>query len=104
MGDLAVQMGKKDKTIISSVVILIVLAVLFISSYFYTRGTQGTEFHDTPLNLYQPDPNHSGTVTIYDESLQEVFQYSGQINIQNDGKDGNPICIYINTSDAGKNN
>ena len=54
-----------------------------------------------PIVIEDIEPSYEGMVSIYDGSRKQVFQYEGYIDIQNDGKDGNPIRIYINIGDNG---
>lgn len=49
----------------------------------------------TPLgNEYAPDANTYGTLTVYEKD-SVVYAYQGEINIVNDGSDGNNIEILI---------
>ena len=48
-----------------------------------------------PLVIDIPTPCNKGHITVQDEEGATHFQYGGHIVIENDGKDGNPIEIYV---------
>ena len=49
----------------------------------------------TPLTIDKPNPRTDGMFTIKDADGNIRFQYSGEINIINDGKNGEEINIEI---------
>lgn len=49
----------------------------------------------TPLTIDKPNPRTDGMFTIKDADGNIRFQYSGEINITNDGKNGEEINIEI---------
>lgn len=48
-----------------------------------------------------PDQCKTGTLTVESES-ETLFEYAGEIEIINDGKDGKPISIMIHIEDDGQ--
>lgn len=48
-----------------------------------------------PLNITIPTPTTEGTLTIYDENGEVYFQYSGEINILNSGRNGEPVEVEV---------
>lgn len=45
-----------------------------------------------------PEPCTEGYLTVFDSEGVAHFQYSGSISIENDGKNGRPIEIYVYVS------
>ena len=54
------------------------------------------------LVIEVPEVNTYGTITVYDEN-ERVFSYIGEIDIKNDGTDGNEINIVVKMKDNIKN-
>lgn len=48
-----------------------------------------------PLNITIPTPTTNGTLTVYDENGEVYFQYSGEINILNSGRNGEPVEVEV---------
>ena len=48
-----------------------------------------------PLNITIPTPTTDGTLTVYDENGEVYFQYSGEINILNSGRNGEPVEVEV---------
>lgn len=57
--------------------------------------TEQTEKTAEPLNITIPTPTTDGTLTIYDENGEVYFQYSGEINILNSGRNGEPVEVEV---------
>lgn len=55
----------------------------------------------TPLVITTPDPATDGTLTVYDEDGGIYYQYFGEIEIRNDGKDGEHIDIVVQLPETG---
>ena len=49
----------------------------------------------------QPEPCLTGTVIVYGEGVRESV-YNGRIEIENDGRDGNEIRIFVYAGEGGK--
>lgn len=59
------------------------------------EGAEQTEKTAEPLNITIPTPTTGGTLTVYDENGEVYFQYSGEINILNSGRNGEPIEVEV---------
>lgn len=59
--------------------------------------TEQTEKTAEPLNITipTPTPTTDGTLTVYDENGEVYFQYSGEINILNSGRNGEPVEVEV---------
>lgn len=51
--------------------------------------------------ITEPEPCLTGTVIVYGEGVRESV-YNGRIEIENDGRDGNDIRIYVYAGEGGK--
>lgn len=82
---------------------LLVLGFLFLVMWVGSKGgfilgegeTEQTEKTAEPLKITIPTPTTDGTLTIYDENGEVYFQYSGEINILNSGRNGEPIEVEV---------
>lgn len=91
-----------NKKIVKKIIIIIsVLVILFGVSYFTNLPQDEETFKSTPIEIKTPEPCHKGILTVYDNNKEEVFQYVGTINIENDGTDGQKIYISVNLDEAG---
>lgn len=59
------------------------------------KEAEQTEKTAEPLNITIPTPTTDGTLTIYDENGEVYFQYSGEINILNSGRNGEPVEVEV---------
>lgn len=57
---------------------------------------ESQEAEDSVINV--PEPCTEGYLTVFDSEGATHFQYSGSISIENDGKNGRPIEIYVYVS------
>lgn len=90
------------KAIIAAGMLLAVIAAAIygrdkISAYRAVERQQEA----TPLIITTPDPATDGTLTIYDEDGAVYYQYFGEIEIRNDGRDGEHIDIVIQLPETG---
>lgn len=97
--DLEVQMNHKN--IKKIIIIFIILVLLTAIGYMCITDDSENSVKTEPIEIEEVKPNTYGTITVYDPYDNEVFQYVGDIDIQNDGKDGNQIYIYVDLEDAG---
>lgn len=79
-------------------VIAIGICAVIISALI---GNQMMAKEPENLVINIPDPCKTGTLTVESES-ETLFEYAGEIEIINDGKDGKPISIMINIEDDGQ--
>lgn len=82
---------------------LLVFGFLLLVMWIGSKGgfilgeeeTEQTEKVAEPLKITIPTPTTEGTLTIYDENGEVYFQYSGEINILNSGRNGEPIEVEV---------
>lgn len=82
---------------------LLVFGFLFLVMWVGSKGgfilseeeTEQTEKTAKPLNITIPTPTTGGTLTVYDENGEVYFQYSGEINILNSGRNGEPVEVEV---------
>lgn len=82
---------------------LLVFGFLFLVMWVGSKGgfilseeeTEQTEKTAEPLNITIPTPTTGGTLTVYDENGEVYFQYSGEINILNSGRNGEPVEVEV---------
>ena len=94
----------KNPIIVFILVIAFLMIVMWVGSKggFVLDGKQDepkTEQAE-PLNITIPTPETDGTLTVYDEMGQIAFQYAGEINILNSGRNGEPIEINVTIPSA----
>ena len=64
-------------------------------SFISEENAEQTEKVAEPLKITIPTPTTEGTLTIYDENGEVYFQYSGEINILNSGRNGEPVEVEV---------
>lgn len=82
---------------------LLVFGFLFLVMWVGSKGgfilgeeeTEQTEKTAEPLNITIPTPTTNGILTVYDENGEVYFQYSGEINILNSGRNGEPVEVEV---------
>ena len=82
---------------------LLLFRFLFLVIWLGSKGgiilgeqeTEQTENTSEPLNITIPTPTTDGTLTVYDENGEVYFQYSGEINILNSGRNGEPVEVEV---------
>lgn len=92
-----------NKKLINMAVILVSVAFIFVigcSKKEKTPATQKTS-EATPLVIDTPEPRTDGKLTILDSNGDVYFQYSGEISIKNNGKNGKAVDIEITLPDDG---
>ena len=84
------------------VLTLLVFGFLLLTVWFGSKDgsiskedTEQTEKTAEPLNITIPTPTTDGTLTVYDENGEVYFQYSGEINILNSGRNGEPVEVEV---------
>ena len=70
--------------------------ILLILLLLLTGCKQSNEPADLVITI--PEPCTTGTLTVYGAGVKE-FQYAGEIDIRNDGRNGEPIEIIIQAGD-----
>ena len=88
------------KKLIAAAIILILLAAVAGRMHLNAEPDQ-PEPEAQPLVITEPEPCHTGTVVVYGEGVRESV-YNGHIEIENDGRDGNDIRIYVYAGEGGK--
>ncbi len=89
------------KKLIAAAIILIVLAAAAASRMHLNAEPDQPEPEAQPLVITEPEPCHTGTVVVYGDGVRESV-YNGHIEIENDGRDGNDIRIYVYAGEGGK--
>lgn len=89
------RMKREDKAILAAGAVLIITLLAITGC----SAKQTKSPAPKPLVIDQPEPCHTGTLVVEAEG-ERVFEYSGEIIIRNDGRDGNSIDIYIKAGDA----
>ena len=89
------------KKLIAAAIILIVLAAAAASRMHLNAEPDQPEPEAHPLVITEPEPCHTGTVVVYGEGVMESV-YNGRIEIENDGRDGNEIRIFVYAGEGGK--
>lgn len=75
---------------------LLVFGFLFLVMWVGSKGGFILGEEETePLNITIPTPTTDGTLTVYDENGEVYFQYSGEINILNSGRNGEPVEVEV---------
>lgn len=88
----------------SFIFIIVLLFVMIIYCLFKQNETSKINEHSNltlkaaDLVIEVPEVNTYGTITVYDEN-ERVFSYIGEIDIKNDGTDGNEINIVVKMKD-----
>lgn len=82
---------RKRKRII--LVMLLVVAVLTGCK----NGTKTYEPDKPVISITNPKPCHTGRIIVYEQG-ETVFDYYGDINLINDGRNGEEIAIIVGES------
>lgn len=98
---------KKEKYRVVNIILLVVeflllfgflLLVMWVGSKGgFVSGEETEQIEETaePLNITIPTPTTDGTLTVYDENGEVYFQYSGEINVLNSGRNGEPVEVEV---------
>lgn len=77
--------------------------VIFLDCYSQWNQKEAVEDYEErqeaeAIVIDVPEPCTEGYLTVFDSEGAAHFQYSGSISIENDGKNGRPIEIYVYVS------
>ena len=80
-----------------------IVTVTFLNCYSQWNQKEAIEEYEEcqeteALVIDVPEPCTRGYLTVVDSEGAAHFQYSGSISIENDGKNGRPIEIYVYVS------
>lgn len=82
---------------VMAIIMIVCIAVVPIICLVNTSGnkeSKGEERAPEPIEIEIPEPRAFGTVSVYN-GYNLIYEYSGDIEIINDGKDGEEMEIRI---------
>lgn len=82
------------------VVAIAMIIFVLLASSCTTSSKKDTESKKEDFVVTIPAQNDTGRIRVYDHG-ELVFDYSGKINIINDGRNGNAIEIEARTKEKG---
>lgn len=96
----------KKKRGLKAMAIILILCVIAVPLLYASCAAEKAQEQEQPqeaepINITIPQPCKTGTVTVYAQR-QVVYQYGGEISIQNDGKNGEEIEIVVEYPDQWK--
>lgn len=77
------------------VIFLGIVLLLFIGNVANHEDNKSTNKQAEELVIDISEPCDYGTLTVLDRGNDILYQYSGKIDIKNDGKDGEKIEIIV---------
>ena len=91
------------KKLVAAALAILAIAAAVAGKVHLDAETDQEKREAQPLVITEPEPCITGTVIAYGDGVRESV-YNGRIEIENDGRDGNEIRIFVYAGEGGLGN